>query len=617
MSVATEHENAPRLMNVNLDFVLCGSLMLFHIFSVDRIVETAMAASEVREVVIQLMKDVERQERAEVKRRAAEQESRQSEEDYCEEDREALRKCREDRRDEDRNARRGSPEEPKEATKGGNKPESGSLDDLKDKIRLLQVQLKVQHVQALQSMNSEVVLLQGQIMKELQALPFVTSMESLFTASSKKPAKGSAQGSTLAKEASRGGGGDGAGAGAGTGEERDYKTSLLTLVADLVDSACHALRNDLLDVHTNTSISTNNITPVDSTTDDNAAAASVLAEKKAATTPQGLLDQHLGWMRIVLADGSAFSKAQLNAVVSALAAQAAGDAESTVDIDGTIPSAADGASSAPSNSAPTCEAEVSMRLALLPDYRAKTLYLASLVDLTAVQDIIGPQLLQRLEEILLEGKECISRSNIPPVPVPVSVSDSEDLNVEVSSDESKGGDDVPVAAGDDIGKSTAEVNLNDIDDDDCDIDMNIDMNIKMAVEQDLCGIDVDFAEIDLEIAQEEQEVEEESEAAAHASGAHTAYVVPPENDLPSLPTADAACMPPPPPPLAHSDAFSASAKDVHRCSDSVASTANIHKTTLSSTADIGGCSPLKASRPPPTALEGENLKPNVSHAFTA
>lgn len=552
-----------------------------------------MAASEVRDVVIQLMKDVEQQERAEVKRRAAEQESRQSEEDYCEEDREALRKCREDRRDEDRNARRGSPEEPKEAQKGGNKPENGSLDDLKDKIRLLQVQLKVQHVQALQSMNSEVVLLQGQIMKELQALPFVTSMESLFTASSKKPAQGSAQGSTLAKDSSV--------------EDKDYKTSLLTLVADLVDSACHALRHDLLSVHTKTY--------VDTPSQSVASIADGAEADAKPSTPQDLLDQHLGWMRIVLADGSAFSKAQLNAVVSALAAQAGQTADAATGVD----TADAGASTTASSPPPVTEDEVSMRLALLPDYRAKTLYLASLVDLSAVQDIIGPQLLQRLEEILMEGRECISRANIP---APKDAATSEVLQME-GSGESKGSDG-PLhmdaqSGGADAGTGAnnkspaAEVNLNDIDDDcNFDIDLNVDESH---------DIDVNIAEID-------REIEEEDEAAALASGgaARASVVTSVSSSVPAPPPTMSSntCMPPSPPPLSPSTtapsstttSASSASKDPLKCSGSAANAAQSPKSTANH-ASSDSDSHLKAPRPPPTAMEGENVKPNIGHPWTA
>lgn len=353
---------------------------LHNLCSVDRIVETAMAASEVREQVLLLMKEVERQERLEVKMRAMERENRQAEDDYCEEDKEALRKCREDRRNEDRNARRGGDEDGGKGEDGkGSGAESGSLDDLKDKIRLLQVQLKVQHVQALQSMNSEVVTLQAQIIKELQALPFVTSLDALFTensASLLKPrpvvAEPTASVSSAGADDS-----DGTGSGGSGAESKDFKTSLLTLLAELVDSACHAIRSDLLAISSATS---------------------------SATASKELLDQHLGWMRIVLADGSTYCKTQLDAVVAALVEQANGHADASST--GTDTEKAAAAGTAPAGN----KDEVAMRLALLPDYRAKTLYLASLVDLAAVQDIIGPQLLQRLEEILLEGKECIRRS---------------------------------------------------------------------------------------------------------------------------------------------------------------------------------------------------------------
>lgn len=42
------------------------------------------------------------------------------------------------------------------------------------------------------------------------------------------------------------------------------------------------------------------------------------------------------------------------------------------------------------------------KVALLPDYRAKTLYLASVLDLTAVQDLLFTELPQKLQEIFTE-----------------------------------------------------------------------------------------------------------------------------------------------------------------------------------------------------------------------
>lgn len=494
-----------------------------------------MAASDVRDQVALLMKDVERMERAEVKRRAAEQESRQAEDDYCEEDKEALRKCREDRREEDRQARAGGgkPEEAKDKESAKDKAESGSLDDLKDKIRLLQVQLKVQHVQALQSMNSEVVLLQGQIIKELQALPFVTSVESLFTDSAR-----------MKKAASK-------------TDDKDFKTSLLTLVADLIDSACHALRNDLL-------------APLPGSGSPTTPPSSPVKP----VSPRTRLDSHLGWMRIVLADGSSFSKTHLDSVAAALAEQqqaatgvasaeeedASGNSEHADDTESDLNSAS--APAATSTEADPRSDDVSMRLALLPDYRAKTLYMASLVDIAAVHDIIGPQLLQRLEEILLEGKECISRAAMPAAAVSAVMEgegetpDTPENTVDEDCfGEAKEDLDLlsPLGCSPRAGygfsvKSTKSVNLNDIDDD--------------------CS--VDYAAIDMEIATED----------AEQAGAEEHMHVP-------TPPVESAFPPVPPP------------RSEERCSQGSGS--------------AKGCAGADTSAGHTTTesnLEGENLRPN-------
>jgi hypothetical protein len=415
---------------------------------VDRIVETAMAALDVREQVLLLLKEVERQERAEVKLRAMEQESRQAEDDFCEEDREALRKCREDRVREDRAARRAASDEDEKKEQSS---KGDSLDDLKDKIRLLQVQLKVQHVQALQNMNSEVVLLQTQILKELQALPFVTSLDSLFVHNCASLLKPRTEGVSPRKSTEE------------DAQPKDFKTSLLTLVAELVDSACHAIRSDVLAA--------------------SAAVAANISTADKSQSPRALLDQHLGWMRIVLADGSTYCKTQLDAVVEALVEQQRSVAGSPTTEGASAASESSGQTSSAGAATPQPE-EVSMRLALLPDYRAKALYLASLVDMATVQDILGPQLLQRLEEILLEGRECVKRQAQAPAPtaghVPSAGTGCASPGSDSGSPECKDGDcaedtcvgPVPTALEGDFfckdapsSAADVQVNLNDIDDD--------------------------------------------------------------------------------------------------------------------------------------------------------
>ena len=536
--------------------------------SVDRVVETAMAASEVRDQVQQLMKDVERMERAEVKRRAAEQESQQAEDDYCEEDKEALRKCREDRREEDRNMRRQGGEDGAQANKDGAKgekvAESGSLDDLKDKIRLLQVQLKVQHVQALQSMNSEVVLLQGQIIKELQALPFVTSVESLFTDSARVKKTASVPSATS------------------TEEPRDFKTSILTLVADLIDSACHALRNDLL------SPPPSPASPSSFTSSDNATGS--------VMDPRDRLNVHFGWMKIVLADGSSFSKTHLDSVAAALAEQAStavsadsevSASESAVEegvplvpsVSSTPVATLEGSAAPATEASTTSEEEVSMRLALLPDYRAKTLYLASLVDIAAVHDIIGPQLLQRLEEILLEGKECIARDKLKPaVGTDVAEGSLESAGEGEASDLSgEAKEEVEsealVAS---IAVSMKEVNLNDIDE-----------------SEDLNAIDEDFADVNIHDIDESEYAVLDEEIFCDHGDAKAGASLPPAPEVPAVAADSASVFPPSPP----------SAEDMHRSPGGMASNAKNHS-------DTGASCKHSATSTTAKGLEGENLKPN-------
>jgi hypothetical protein len=112
--------------------------------TVDRVVENALSAALVCESTHNLISETEAQILNDAKKKAA-QSTLDEDEDYCEEDRELLRKFREDRQQQQEEpAKKSSCEEEKTQNAGSSDDiESGvkGLNDLKDKIRLLQVQV--------------------------------------------------------------------------------------------------------------------------------------------------------------------------------------------------------------------------------------------------------------------------------------------------------------------------------------------------------------------------------------------------------------------------------------------------------------------------------------------
>ena len=357
-------------------------------------------------------------------------------------------------------------------------------------------------------MNSEVIQLQSSIIKELENLPFISNLDNIFTMSATE--HNTVHNNTTTSSGSTTNTTTSGSMGKDEGKGLDFKTSLLTLVADLVDSACHAIRNDLIASSNTTNSSTTSSGGVSSSTGNSGGNSDAT---DTSTSPESLLDRHLGWMRITLADGSTYSKAQLDAVARALAAQdnttaasntatssstaaATASAETDSTPSTTNPNSTSNSSSIPAGGSSPSATEVTQRLALLPDYRAKTLYLASLVDLTAVRDIIGPQLLQRLEEVMLEGRECISRAHIQattstttsvaPEPIVLTPHDpSIEEYKDTDTDTIRSPPTSPTTATTTI--PVKDINLNDIDEDFADIDCDI-----AAIDEEIAVFDADI-----------------------------------------------------------------------------------------------------------------------------
>lgn len=328
--------------------------------AVDRVVETALTTSTVCDCIHAIIRQTEAQILADAKKKAELEAQEEQEQDYCEEDREALRKCREERQQE---FFRQSAQEKNESNGSQKKTDQNnmedffgegikSLDDLRDKIKTLQLQLKLQHVQALQTMNKETIQLQQQILQELKGLPFVTSVESLFSDNRSKPKA--------------------------DGESSGFKFSLLSLIAEFVDSSCNSIRAGFADM-------------VAAKFEDESCLWMELGEYvdgRAKLTVQDikLVENHLNWLAIVLSDSSNLMDGFYEKIWNHVNAN-----RYPCDI----------LSQEEEEFAYTANVRKS-KLALLPDFRSKTLYLASMIDGESLQCIVKEELFDRMLEIVQE-----------------------------------------------------------------------------------------------------------------------------------------------------------------------------------------------------------------------
>jgi hypothetical protein len=217
-------------------------------------------------------------------------------------------------------------------------------------------------------MNSEIVALQQDIMKEIANMPFVSSIDALFSedpADSRKPSPASSSSSSSSSAS----------------EKRSFRSSLLSLVAEFIDCALLSLGAEFAD---------------EDERREGFSSSPLREGKEMEKTEQlqqwkeqekCLLSKPFQWMDIVLADGM---KDSLSLTIETVV-------YSSEDLEKRDPSPS---SSSPSTTSPSSTL-AKVRIALLPDHRSKALYLASLADSAAVQALIAGELRQRLEELLL------------------------------------------------------------------------------------------------------------------------------------------------------------------------------------------------------------------------
>jgi hypothetical protein len=324
----------------------------------EKAVAAAVVAAELCKTAKELIKSTN-EELKEEKRRAASM--RETEQEYsCDEDRAfmAEKKKKEEESERD-NYKKQREEKDKENQKEEEKGKD-CLDQLRTQIRSLQVQLRVQHIQALQSLNVETREMQKNLQNNLLDIVRENADDvPKPTESNSIPAIG-------------------------------VKSSLLSLLADFIDGSCNSLRTEF----------TNNVMHLQKENLDK------------------LLNRHLGWMCSLGGDGGidiltketnqdgTNNNENKNNVDENDASIDANDVsididKIDIDIDEDSPKKTEKVKPSESTKIETEENEAneklkSIRLALIPDFRAKTLWMSVLLDNKSVEDIILNELRPRL-----------------------------------------------------------------------------------------------------------------------------------------------------------------------------------------------------------------------------
>jgi hypothetical protein len=359
--------------------------------------ECAVAGAELYHSMSSVMAMAEAEALSEARREA---EAKDRENEMCAEDRVFMaERARKDREELTKQAERQFEEELRQQREEAKQQQQREDDEdnvqqLRVKIKSLQVQLRVQHVQALQTLNRDARSLQRQLQGQLMQLldKSILDMVDTETESLKIGVKSSAP-STL-------------------------RSSLLSLLADFLDSSCNALRSEFRSGLETPKID-NAITEQDSS--------------QISSEVQILLNRHFGWLTIfkgskpasVMAEGGRgpdtvppppqdHTAAAENPVV--LPPQVP---TSLHDIDGEFDENTNCASESCEDSGevkghnektnqdrnmsdveqPTTDEDKQhdgLRLALLPDYRSRAVWLACLLDLDAVQTLVGSELHARV-----------------------------------------------------------------------------------------------------------------------------------------------------------------------------------------------------------------------------
>ena len=279
----------------------------------------------------------------------------------------------------------------------------GSVNSLRDKIKSLQLQLRVQHIQALQSLNSEARTMQKQLQQQLKEMVDQAVRDEVNQSTQAPPPQAEAWQTKESSVQSEG---------VSKPAALPLQASLLSLLADFVDASCNGFREDL------------------------EACAAQEQPDQLRERARGLLVDHIGWMAALnLGTPGAVSSAT-EAVQSSVPDSnvspvepiavvkpepkpelvrepsrmsdideeifSDSNAESTEDkrtvasedpVDSSheqLPQANESTtkSSSAADTTPTSPRS-RPQLALLPDYRSKILWMSALVDCASVRSIIA------------------------------------------------------------------------------------------------------------------------------------------------------------------------------------------------------------------------------------
>mmetsp|Transcript_4090 Transcript_4090/g.6339 ORF Transcript_4090/g.6339 Transcript_4090/m.6339 type:complete len:913 (+) Transcript_4090:60-2798(+) len=287
----------------------------------DAVVSAAISAAELILATRDIIKRADEELLAQARRAACMADIQM---DYCAEDLAQMAAAREKERQVHQEAQEKKEKEAKEQKDAGNE-----MEYLTDQIHNLQLQLRLQYVEALQSLNAETRAMQKRICSEIGV----------------DVRAGCSQQDTKVHKMNG-------------GSVPNTKDSLLSLLAEFVDAACAGLRNEL--------------------------SACDAQDAPATTELSALLDKHLGWM-------SSLSGLSLSDSIASEQQQTDDCSEQVSDPD-------ESSDCAHEEAAEKCgrPSDASVKLALLPDYRAKIFWMAALVDDKSVEDMIRNELSQRL-----------------------------------------------------------------------------------------------------------------------------------------------------------------------------------------------------------------------------
>jgi hypothetical protein len=325
----------------------------------ERAISAALVSVDLLKSVTEVVQKVEEGIADEAARRAHNREAEEADAGYSDEDKEALNKMRQAAAEEEYNRRKEAADAEREAEdkkrqdedeedkrtveeEGGNpllqeaklekRRTDRELNSLKDKIQKLQVQLRVQHVQALQTMNVEARGLQKQIQRQLNT------------------------------------------------DHKKSQDRALALVADLVDASLLELRTEA-EAFVSTMF-----------TDSPSKERGVERMQKDLSA---MVKSHLGWM-LALNPGS--SRLLLAGEVAATSTSTSSSNDSSHGEEEEKCESESGheeKASADREGTVTATADIPV-LALLPDSRSKALWVASLLDLPRLSELVRREMQKKL-----------------------------------------------------------------------------------------------------------------------------------------------------------------------------------------------------------------------------